>query len=172
MCAFVLNRERLRPFLLDRLVDDEATLRPSASRDRGRAYDKVLSPWQYRQSVLRDLRWLLNTQALPAAEGVEAFPEVAASVLNYGLPDLSSRMLGGISDAELERVIARAIERFEPRILPNTLRVRVVRARPDGRPGAIEVEVRAEVWALPVPEAVHLRTEIDVGLGACVVGDR
>jgi type VI secretion system protein ImpF len=182
MSTYLLNRERLRPFLLDRLVDDDATLRravtPSAPpsganvREPLRPQDKSLSAWQYRQSVLRDLQWLLNSQALPAVEQIEDFPEVAASVLNYGLPDLSSRMLSGISDRELEQMITRAIERFEPRILPHTLRVRVVGSNTDGRPGAIEVEIQAEVWALPMPESVHLRTEIDFGLGACVVKGR
>jgi type VI secretion system protein ImpF len=135
---------------------------------------RALSPRQYRASVLRDLRWLLNSQAAPAVERIEEFPEVAASVLNYGLPDLASRTVSGLSDVELERMIARAIERFEPRIIRQSLSVRVSRAAAGtaDQPGIIEVTIEGEIWALPAPEAIFIRTEIDLGIGSCNVVDR
>ena len=51
-------KERLQPSLLDRLTDDEPD-EQEESRDR-----RVLSMSQLRQSVLRDVGWLLNTRSL------------------------------------------------------------------------------------------------------------
>jgi type VI secretion system protein ImpF len=154
------------------LTDEDATLRPAAGQTPTRGTPPSLSAQQYRRSVLRDLSWLLNSQALPADEKVDEFPEVASSVLNYGLPDLASRTIDGLSDYELTRMISRAIQRFEPRIVPQSLSVRVARNKGADRPGTVEVEIEGDVWALPVPERVCFRPEIDLGLGICKVGDR
>jgi len=40
----------------------------------------------YRESLKRDVEWLLNTRQ-PVIPELESFPATAASVLNYGLPD-------------------------------------------------------------------------------------
>ena len=51
-------KERLQPSLLDRLTDD-APHRRTESREQ-----RVLSLAQLRESVMRDLAWLLNTEHL------------------------------------------------------------------------------------------------------------
>src|SRR5262245_12461227 len=90
--------ELLQPCLLDRLTDDEPQRKLESRRER------VISYKKYREGVLRDLEWLLNTEGAlrPASIGYlrettqdgEAeeravdfadYPDAYKSVLNYGL---------------------------------------------------------------------------------------
>jgi len=43
----------------------------------------------YRESLKRDVEWLLNTRQ-PVIPELEGYPATAASVLNFGLPDIHS----------------------------------------------------------------------------------
>jgi type VI secretion system protein ImpF len=43
----------------------------------------------YRKSLKRDVEWLLNTRQ-PLMPELDSFPATAASVLNFGLPDIQS----------------------------------------------------------------------------------
>jgi type VI secretion system protein ImpF len=182
------SRDRLRPFLLDRLTDDRATRRSRPAPRRGPAAatpappddppgptatdpETLLDRAKYRERLRRDLMWLMNSRAPADSEGLEKFPEVARSVLNYGIPDITRLTSNGASVREVERWIARAVERFEPRIVAGSLQVRLMPADP-ASPGALRFEFEADVWMLPEPEPIYLRTEIDVGTGECRVRDR
>ena len=50
-------------------------------------------------------------------------PMVAESVLNFGLPAMSGQLVSKIDISLLERTIRQAILRFEPRLLPDSLKV-------------------------------------------------
>src|SRR5271157_4316244 len=104
-------KERLQPSLLDRLTDDQPE-KSVESRDR-----RVISLEKRRECVLRDLGWLLNTGRLSQVQDLDAYPEVARSVLNYGSIDLSGRHLSSTDLAELENAVKQAVLEFEPRIL-------------------------------------------------------
>jgi len=155
----------LKPFLLERLTDDAAGARVRAAEYAARMPEQVLSPQQYRDSVLHDLQKLFNSHALPVAEDVEKYPAVARSVVNYGMPDIASMFIEGITIAELQRMITRVIERFEPRILPHTLKVTVRDGSATELLSGVQVEIEAEIWAVPMPELIFLKTEIDFGTG-------
>lgn len=71
---------------------------------------------QLRESVLRDLQWLLNTGNLAATGELDHFPLIARSVLNYGIADLSG-VTAIAMRGKLEGMIRQAILDFEPRIL-------------------------------------------------------
>src|SRR5262245_25841231 len=117
--AELLPQERLQPSLLDRLTDDA----PDA-REEGRD-KRVLSLSQLRQSVLRDVGWLLNTVHLQASQDLDAWPEVATSTVNYGIPDLAGTSAAGKNTLELERAVRQSVLNFEPRILAHTVKVTV-----------------------------------------------
>lgn len=153
-------RDRLLPALLDRLTDDHPG-QPEARRDR------TFSRRDYRRAILRDLTWLLNANAPPPSEDLEGFPLVARSVLNFGMAELAGMTASTLSPAELERLVRDAIKAFEPRVLPGTLSVRAVEPADSAAGNVIHLEIRGQVWAEETPEALYLKTEIDLESGQC-----
>ena len=70
----------------------------------------------YRESLKRDVEWLLNTRQ-PVIPELEGYPASAASVLNFGLPDIHS--FDGSKGKEqnaLTVALEKCIRIFEPRI--------------------------------------------------------
>jgi len=163
--AELIPRERLQPALLTRLTDDQPDKRQETMQER------VLTMRQLRRSVLQDLAWLLNASNMEAGTDLSQHPLVAKSVLNYGLPDLTGRVVAGMSDRQLEGLLREAILRFEPRILPDTLRVRAIVAGDQMNRNAIGFEVEGELWGQPVPTHLLIKTEIDVESGHVAVND-
>lgn len=154
--------ERLQPSLLDRLTDDE----PAKNQEPRKA--RVLSLGRLREGVLRDIAWLLNSANL-AEDDLEAnYPQVARSVVNYGLPDLAGLTASGIDVAELEQIVKQALWDFEPRIIRETLRVRA-RAEGEMNHNALVFEIEGELWAQPIPLEMLLKTEIDLETGDIAV---
>ena len=156
--------DRIQPSLLDRLTDDAPHEKLEA---RGK---RTMSGREYRKAVLRDLQWLLNANAHRAEDGLEDFPEAARSVLNFGMPELAGRTASGLGAEVLERMVRNAIRAYEPRIIPNTLVIRSVEsADASGGGNVLALEIRGDLWATPVPEALYLRTHLDLETGRCEV---
>lgn len=157
--AELLSQERLQPSLLDRLTDDDPD-HQQESRDQ-----RVLNVRRLRESVRRDLAWLFNTTNLAVVQDLSAYPEAAVSVLNYGVPELSGHTVAGMPVIELERQVRQAILAFEPRILPNTLQVRLIVDNEEMSNQALAFEINGDLWSQPIPEPLYLKTEIDLELG-------
>ncbi|MFC4729686.1 type VI secretion system baseplate subunit TssE [Coralloluteibacterium thermophilus] len=157
--AELTSQERLQPSLLDRLTDDEPG-RDEESRER-----RVISASRLRECVTRDLSWLLNCTHAEADRSFEDAPQVAASVLNYGIPDLAGISLGGIDPATMERRIREAVLAFEPRLVPETLRVRVRTDRQRMDRKSLVFDIESEMWAQPLPLNLYLKTEVDLETG-------
>nr|WP_221403839.1 type VI secretion system baseplate subunit TssE [Pseudoduganella umbonata] len=156
-----MSRDRLQPALLDRLSDD-ASGTPLESREQ-----RVLSLRGLREAVLRDLGWLLNATSLAAAVGpLDDTPLAAQSVLNFGLPGLAGRTASSVDAGTVARAIRQAIWDFEPRILRDGLRVVAVAGHPSAAPNQLAFEIQGELWALPLPERLYVRTELDLETGA------
>jgi type VI secretion system protein ImpF len=91
--------------LIDRLTDREQWPETRAA-----------SISMYRDSLKRDVEWLLNTRQ-PVMPELESYPEVAASVFNFGLPDLHSfDGSAGKEENALTVALEKCIRTFEPRI--------------------------------------------------------
>lgn len=158
-------RNRLQPALLDRLSDDARGERHEADDHR------VMSKAQLRQAVLRDLGALFNA-VQPLGQAADAYPMLAGSVLNYGLPPLSGQLASKLDVSVLERVIREAIVRYEPRILPDTLQIRALEATSVlDTHNVIEFEIRGHLWSQPVPLEILLRTQLDLEAGQVEVRD-
>lgn len=151
--------ERLLPCLLDRLTDEE----PQAEQE-GRER-RVVGLRRYLEAVRRDLGWLLNSKARARGDRIYEFPEVARSVLNYGIPDLCGTTGSAIEPLEFERELRRAVQTFEPRLSPGTLMVRTEASPEQMNANALTFEIVGEVWAMPAPEAFFVRTEVDLETG-------
>lgn len=85
-----------------------------------------ISHLRYRQGVLRDIEWLLNAKSRIAQEGFADYPETEASVLNFGMPDPTGSSTGNAAIAQIEKNIATALLRFEPRIIADSLVVKSI----------------------------------------------
>ncbi len=156
-----LLAERLQPSLLDRLTDDAP--RSVAEANSGRMIDVA----RLREIIQRDLAWVLNTSNMEAEHDLTLYPNVAASVLNYGIPALSGSVSTRNRAGEIRQALRKAIEAFEPRILPQTLQIAM---REDGGSGTvISFDIRGELWAEPVPVDLYLRTALDVTNGEITV---
>lgn len=154
--------ERLQPCLLDRLTDDEPTKSVESSRER------IVSLQRYRNGVLRDLGWLFNSSAFLYDEGPEAFkakyPKAHDSVINFGIRQLCGVVTPDVQS--LQEDLEAAIRFFEPRVLSRSLNVHV-----DTERNLVMVDVEGDLWALPLPERLHVRTTLDVETGQSMLGD-
>jgi len=157
--ADLLPTERLQPSLLDRLTDEEPERQQEAREKR------VLTQRQLRQSVLRDLTWLLNSVALSSTQNLDHVPDVKSSVLNYGITDLSGRSVSSTDVRVLERQIKSAIADFEPRIQRNSLKVKIVNSPESFNQNALTFEIEGDLWMQPLPLRLYLRSEIDLETG-------
>jgi len=161
--AELTQKERLQPSLLDRLTDD----RPE---DRQESRDKhVLSPSRLRDFVRRDLTWLLNTTSLASLQELEEFPDVMHSVVNFGMPGMAGRVASTIDVRQMERNLLRVISDFEPRLMKNTLKVKLVHNDQKMDVNAMSFDIEAELWAQPLPLRLFLRTDIDLENGGVKV---
>ncbi len=153
------------PCLLDRLTDHELDKKQESRQKR------TITIRQYRDEVIRDLDWLLNSGSLSATEDLETYPLVAESVLNYGLPDLTGLTASSIDTHEIERLLKRAIVSFEPRLLRHTVKVRAMVSSNSSSVNSLAFEITGDLWAAPIPEHLYLKTEVDLETGAFSVTD-
>jgi len=157
--------ERLQPSLLDRLTDHM----PGNTIESGE--QRVLSYRQLRQSVLRDLGWLLNTTAFEALQDLSIFPHVANSVINYGIPSLSGMNVSGGEISKLESKIRQAIVDFEPRILSESLKIQMLVNEEAMSQKAICFKIEGDLWAQPLPIHLYIRSDLDLETGEVIVKD-
>jgi type VI secretion system protein ImpF len=150
------------PALLDRLIDEAPDKKEEELRRR------TITPEDYRAAVLRDLRWLLNSPCHQMGEDICEFPHAATSVLNYGTRSLAGSITDNVDPQEMENHLRDAIIAFEPRIIPDSVQVRMVDVRED-EPGRVAFEIKGHLWALPHPERILFRTDIDLESGECLL---
>jgi type VI secretion system protein ImpF len=164
--AEINPRDRLQPFLLDRLTDDQSE-QTRESREK-----HVFSPRQLRQSLMRDLAWLLNTPAPTPDEGIADFTQAASSVLNYGIPDMTGTTASGVPGTALERSIYKAIQQFEPRLERHGLTVKLLSLEDAVMPNVISLEISGEILANQLAEPLYIKTEVDLETGQFSLKDR
>jgi type VI secretion system protein ImpF len=155
--------------LLERVVMLEQQRRFESREQR------VMSLERLKQSVLRDLAWLLNTEYFEAVHSLDAYPEVKSSVVNYGIPsivgltitDLNDSMRGGLA-----KTLRDAIVRFEPRLDPDSIAVRTHadKEQMDGR--TLTFEIEAELLAEPTPLRLLLTSVVDLENGHASLAER
>ncbi|MCB9917406.1 MAG: type VI secretion system baseplate subunit TssE [Planctomycetes bacterium] len=162
--AELTYRERLQPSLLDRLTDNHRDKKTESGDER------VMTMAQLRAVVIRDLAWLLNTPNLAAYEDLTDYDEVRCSVLNYGVRGLTGTSSSGLDVKQLQDVIRKAIQDFEPRILHESVRVRATVAADMGN-HALVFSIDATLWAQPAPLRLYLRTTVDLEDGSVVVSE-
>lgn len=158
-------KERLQPSLLDRLTDRHPEKRKESTTQQS------MSQKEFKEAVIRDLGWLLNSVSLDVCVDLDAYPEVKQSVLNFGLPDISGHTSSNIDVKTVENSIRRAIHRFEPRIIRNSLRVKVHSNPSDMSHNSLVFEIEGAVFGQPSPFQIVLRSELDLECGEFSVNE-
>ena len=133
------------PGLFDRLDADD-----DVSQSRCRASPRKADEW--RESITRDLEALLNTRTALLPAVLAGYPEVSASVVNYGLIDFAGMCM--TSDTDQKRIciaVQKAIERHEPRLhrVTATLQPR------KGAINRVDFVITAELKNAPVAEPMQ-----------------
>ena len=154
------TNEKLQPSLLDRLIDDNPE-QINESRNK-----RIMNVSKLRDCVIRDISHLLNAHHLEGNTDIDAFPEVQSSVINYGVSGLTGFSMHNIDVNSAERSIRQAIINFEPRILKNTLKVSMTRDTEKSSNHAIVFRIEGQIWAIPIPLMLMLKTEIDLETGS------
>lgn len=151
------------PSLLDRLTDDAPRMPsdpPTTRADSAR---------RFRESVQRDLDWLLNTRRT-MVQPETALPELATSVHDYGLRDFTGLTTSDEGWREqLVRNVRESIRRFEPRLVD--VRVAMVESETP-----IVQQVRFSISATllmdPSPEQIVFDTVLDLSKGSYELEDQ
>ncbi len=142
--------------VLDRLLDFE----PRQAGDTTLSWSESVT--RLRNSVRRDLEWLLNTRRI-SEPAPDDFPEVQASVYHFGLPDITSLNRDSKETSEtLRRQIEECVRLFEPRL--NTVQVII---RDVGRDShqRLHFSIQALLEMEPNPEKVLFDTVLETGSG-------
>lgn len=156
------NDIRITPSIIDRLIDFEPKVSTEAPKSRSQSMREL------KQSVRRDLEWLLNTRhtADKIPEGLE---ETCHSLAVYGLPDFTSMSSKDIDDRKsLIRNIETALRIFEPRFMNLKVTLEELNRVERGVRFRIEAMLRVE----PTPEPVIFDTVLQMGSGEIEVKAR
>jgi type VI secretion system protein ImpF len=152
-------KERLQPSLLDRLTDRQ----PEKSKEGGS--QQSLSQQEFKQAVIRDLGWLLNSVAMDTVVDLDDYPRVQRSVINYGLPDLSGHTSSSVDVNLVEASLLKAIHQYEPRIIRHSLVVKVHSNANEMSHNSLVFEIQGAVFGQPAPFQVVLKSELDLENG-------
>ena len=115
----------------------------------------------FRDSLKRDVEWLLNTRQPPLAE--IARREVSkATVINYGLPDITSLALMSSSDQRsLRSAIEACLRNFEPRLTD----VHVTLQSTDTTDRRLRFHIEGNMKLDPAPEEIAFDTVLELFSG-------
>jgi len=146
-----------------RTKDGERVL---ASRRATTSGQRSLSDRALKILLAEDLSALLNTVNMESADPdlLAGLPYVQKSILNFGLKDLANKSI-----EETERIdgirddILDALRAYEPRLLPQTLRVD--RDTENEEDLTIRFVVSSDMRADPVPTSIEFVTELELDTG-------
>jgi type VI secretion system protein ImpF len=136
--------------VLDRLMDveDWPTTRTQSTRF-------------FRDAIKRDLEWLLNTRQPPIPE-LASWPAAKASVINYGLPDISALGLSNAADHRALRIaIETCLRNYEPRLID----VRVSLQGSDTTDRRLRFHIEGNMKLDPAPEEIAFDTVLELSSG-------
>jgi type VI secretion system protein ImpF len=172
--------ERLNPTLFDKLVAD---LDMPGLYEDGKLNELSRSTMQQyrvprldrfnenalRDTVKRDLAWLLNTSNMAAGVNLDPYPQVKTSVLNFGVNGLTGKALSVRALQQRAREIQNAIKAFEPRIGGRTLRVEPVESTL--RENSITYVIHGDITTAANAIAVAFKTDVEADTSIVTVRD-
>ena len=143
--ASINKKKKLRPSILDRLIDNDPGSNTETDPDQHQKLKDL------RNSVRRDLENLLNTR-FRMIEPPDNFTELKKSLLNYGLPDLATVNISDkIKQKEFIEHLETILIDFEPRF--KTVKVNYME-NADTLDRSLRFRIDATLYADPSPEIV------------------
>ncbi len=139
------KKKKLRPSILDRLIDNDPNNNIDSDIDQHQKLKEL------RQSVCRDLENLLNTR-MRIVEPDDEYRQLKHSLLNYGLPDLAAI---NITNIEKRKEFVRGLEQllldFEPRFKTVSI---IYQNNSDNIDRTLRFRIDATLYADPSPEVI------------------
>jgi type VI secretion system protein ImpF len=126
---------------------------------------------QLREQLAFDLNALLNTVNMDSSFDLSEFPQVRASILNYGIPEISNRTIDEHRVADIAEEIRTALLQFEPRLQPEALVVTRDNTV-DAASLNIRFEVSGEMACDPADVAVEFVADIEIDTGKMRISRR
>ena len=80
--------------------------------------------------------------------------------------DLSGYSSMTLNPKYIERELVKSIKNFEPRIIPRSLKVKVILAKSEMSGNTLSFELTGDLWAQPLPLQLFLQTEVDIENGS------
>jgi len=149
------NETRVSLSVLDRLID----LEPKVSTEPPKS--RSASVAELKQSVRRDLEWLLNTRCFFDA-GDGGLEESVKSVAFFGLPDFTGvSAKSHIEQTRMTQAIEQAVKIFEPRFI----NVKVSMEPLNNLDRMFKFRIEANLDVEPAPEPVVFDTVLQMGSG-------
>jgi type VI secretion system protein ImpF len=146
---------RITPSVLDRLIDEEPNISSEPPKSRSRSLVEL------KQSVRRDLEWLLNTRQY-IGELDKNLEQVPKSVAMFGLPDFTGASAKSPSEQKrLIKQIETAVKFFEPRFLD----VKITYEPLKGVERVLKFKIEARLDIEPAPEPIVFDTVLQLGSG-------
>lgn len=115
----------------------------------------------FREALKRDLEWLLNTRKPPLPE-LASWPAARDTVINFGLPDITSLGLTSASDhRSLRLAIESCLRVFEPRLTD----VHVTLESSDTADRRLRFHIEGNMKLDPAPEEISFDTVLELSSG-------
>ena len=147
--------------LWDRLTNPDLTSGPGVGVSPSSEADRI------KDSVRRDLEWLLNSRRAPVdlPEGTTTLDQ---SLMSYGLPDITSLSIGDTLELErFQRTLESVIRNFEPRL--SKVRVTFTPMDQDKNKAALHYRIDALLRLDPALEPIVFDTVLNLGNRAFIV---
>ena len=146
---------RVTPSVLDRLIDFD----PKSSQDAPKSLSNSMQ--ELKQSVRRDLEWILNTRCFldDIDEGLE---ETRKSVMVFGLPDFTGiSAKSHVEQKRLSKSVETAIKNFEPRFIDLKVTLEPI----NNIDRLLKFRIEASLDIDPTPEPIVFDTVLQLGSG-------
>lgn len=121
-----------------------------------------------RREVSRDLDSLMNTTAMESSENLDSFDYVRKSILNFGLPDIAHRSIDESAVNIIGDEIRRALIHYEPRLVPQTIRVEKA-SEFDEAELKVRFVVHADLFCEPLNVPVEFVADLELDSGNIAV---
>jgi type VI secretion system protein ImpF len=119
----------------------------------------------FRETLKRDVEWLLNTRR-PPIENIGKFERARATMLNYGLSDITTLGLSSASDQKrLRKALEQCLHEFEPRLADVVVTLQESQTA-DRR---LRFHVQGLMRINPAPEEISFDTVLELSSGEYTV---